>query len=82
MIISPYQHQIHHSNAERHCNKNFGVVFAFWDRIFGTLELSKNNIFLEIEFGLSKNEKHKLSNSLFDLYFQPIYELLKLNKKV
>lgn len=36
-LISPAQHQIHHSAAPRHWHKNIGWAFAFWDRVFGTL---------------------------------------------
>lgn len=39
-LISPYQHQIHHSN--KYVNKNFGGYLAVWDRVFGTLIHSKN----------------------------------------
>ncbi|MEM9148307.1 MAG: sterol desaturase family protein, partial [Pseudomonadota bacterium] len=31
VFISPAQHQIHHSRAVRHHNKNYGEIFAFWD---------------------------------------------------
>mgnify|MGYP000043755286 CR=1 FL=1 len=37
ILISPAQHQIHHSIEARHFNKNYGEVFAFWDWMFGTL---------------------------------------------
>jgi sterol desaturase/sphingolipid hydroxylase (fatty acid hydroxylase superfamily) len=29
-------HRIHHSAEERHFEKNFGILFSFWDRLFGT----------------------------------------------
>jgi sterol desaturase/sphingolipid hydroxylase (fatty acid hydroxylase superfamily) len=29
-------HRIHHSLEERHFDKNFGILFSFWDRLFGT----------------------------------------------
>ncbi|MGE0155093.1 MAG: sterol desaturase family protein [Reyranellaceae bacterium] len=37
ILISPLQHQIHHSNDPRHYDTNFGHIFAIWDRLFGTL---------------------------------------------
>lgn len=39
IVISPAAHQVHHSTAERHWNKNFGEMFAVWDWMFGTLYL-------------------------------------------
>jgi len=37
VLISPAQHQIHHSSAPEHHDKNFGEIFAIWDWMFGTL---------------------------------------------
>ena len=37
VIFSPAHHQIHHSAASVHFDKNFGACFALWDWIFGTL---------------------------------------------
>lgn len=34
-VDSPF-HRIHHSVEPRHWNRNFGLVFSFWDRLFGT----------------------------------------------
>jgi sterol desaturase/sphingolipid hydroxylase (fatty acid hydroxylase superfamily) len=36
-LISPAQHQIHHSVDPRHYGKNLGGTLAIWDRLFGTL---------------------------------------------
>jgi len=36
IIFSPIGHRIHHSMEEEHWDKNFGDIFVFWDRIFGT----------------------------------------------
>ena len=41
LYISPAQHQIHHSRDPRHRDKNFGVKFAVWDALFGTLYVPK-----------------------------------------
>ncbi|MGL4317581.1 MAG: sterol desaturase family protein [Pseudomonas sp.] len=37
VLNSPAQHQIHHSDAPRHFNKNFGTNLSVWDWLFGTL---------------------------------------------
>jgi sterol desaturase/sphingolipid hydroxylase (fatty acid hydroxylase superfamily) len=36
ILVSPHIHHIHHSKAPEHHGKNFGVIFSFWDRWFGT----------------------------------------------
>lgn len=35
-LISPAQHQIHHSSADHHHDKNFGTCLAIWDRLLGS----------------------------------------------
>jgi len=37
IMITPQSHRIHHSVKERHRDKNFGLIFSIWDRMFGTL---------------------------------------------
>lgn len=39
-LISPAQHQIHHSADPRDAGKNAGHCLAVWDRLFGTLEVA------------------------------------------
>jgi sterol desaturase/sphingolipid hydroxylase (fatty acid hydroxylase superfamily) len=38
-LLSPAHHQIHHSIAVRHYDRNFGSTTALFDRMFGTLHL-------------------------------------------
>ena len=54
ILISPFQHQIHHSNNAEHYNKNFGSKLAVWDYLFGTLIHSKQ--VGKIQFGLTKDK--------------------------
>lgn len=35
IFLSPAQHQLHHSYEVEHWDKNFGLLFSFWDRMFG-----------------------------------------------
>ena len=41
ILISPFQHQIHHSDKKEHFDSNLGSKFAIWDKLFGTLIRSK-----------------------------------------
>lgn len=36
VMVTPQSHRIHHSLEAPHWNKNFGVIFSIWDRLFGT----------------------------------------------
>ncbi|WP_420413272.1 creatininase family protein [Roseibium sp.] len=40
-LVSPAMHQIHHSSEVRHWDKNMGLVFSWWDWLFGTLYIPK-----------------------------------------
>ena len=55
ILISPFQHQIHHSNAARHYNKNLGSKLAIWDWMFGTLIKSKD--VSNVTYGLGNEDK-------------------------
>lgn len=68
IFISPAQHQIHHSTAKRHWNKNYGFVFAVWDWIFQSLYVPKQRE--QLEFGLGTGEEREYSSPL-RLYVLP-----------
>jgi sterol desaturase/sphingolipid hydroxylase (fatty acid hydroxylase superfamily) len=36
MIVTPDMHRIHHSVAVIETDSNYGFVFPWWDRLFGT----------------------------------------------
>ena len=36
LLVTPQSHRIHHSSLPQHMDKNFAVIFSFWDRLFGT----------------------------------------------
>lgn len=40
LVDSPY-HRIHHSAEEKHWDRNFGILFSFWDRLFGTSHMPR-----------------------------------------
>ncbi|MCT7615651.1 sterol desaturase family protein [Aliarcobacter butzleri] len=71
-LLSPKQHQIHHD--KKHFNKNFGGYIAIWDRLFGSLILSKDVKVLK--FGL-RREQMKDYLSLKYLIIRPFINLLK-----
>lgn len=35
-IVTPSNHRVHHGSDEKYIDKNFGAIFIFWDRLFGT----------------------------------------------
>lgn len=67
-LLSPAQHQIHHSADTKHYTKNLGFIFSFWDRLFGTLYVPKERE--EIQFGLTLNNPNPYT-SLKEVYIKP-----------
>jgi sterol desaturase/sphingolipid hydroxylase (fatty acid hydroxylase superfamily) len=67
ILVSPAAHKIHHSTQEKHFNKNFGTVFIFWDRLFGTYYQPKNERFA---LGIPDNyfNKHHYLYDVFESY--------------
>jgi sterol desaturase/sphingolipid hydroxylase (fatty acid hydroxylase superfamily) len=36
LVVTPGVHRMHHSPAMAETNSNYGQMFSFWDRLFGT----------------------------------------------
>lgn len=66
-LISPAQHQIHHSLEVKHFDTNFGTALAVWDRLFKCLVLSST--VQTIKVGL--NEKEAKHDSFKAIYLSP-----------
>ena len=69
-LVSPAQHQLHHSVSEEHFDKNFGVAFACWDMIHGTHHFSEAR---RLTYGLSGNfECDRRKQTLSHLLSAPV----------
>lgn len=45
VLVGPQYHRLHHSIEPHHYDKNFAVIFPFWDRLFGTQHLPQRGEF-------------------------------------
>ncbi len=54
IIVTPGLHHIHHSVIKQESNSNYGSVFSFWDRLFGTVTAYKKQ---RIVYGVDAEEK-------------------------
>ncbi|MEK7486375.1 MAG: sterol desaturase family protein [Planctomycetota bacterium] len=79
LFISPAQHQIHHSVAKKHRNKNMGEVFAIWDWIFGTLYVPSEKE--EIVFGIEADTP-QIHPTLWKAYMDPLIQSARAIKKL
>lgn len=75
LLISPKQHQMHHSKQPEMQQSNYGSFFAFWDILFSTWKPSKG--IGEIEFGLNDQPKQVLWKE----FLYPVIKILKINKQ-
>ena len=72
VVISPHAHQLHHSIAKKHWDKNFGLMFTFWDRMFGTFRAPEPKE--TFSFGLIERDRHEY-HSLYGLYVLPLRKM-------
>jgi sterol desaturase/sphingolipid hydroxylase (fatty acid hydroxylase superfamily) len=66
ILISPVQHQIHHSQNPKHFDRNMGSVLSIWDGWFGTLLKSKQ--IGKLRFGLGFQENGKMRSFFQNLF--------------
>jgi sterol desaturase/sphingolipid hydroxylase (fatty acid hydroxylase superfamily) len=52
-LSTPSNHRVHHGVNVKYLDRNFGEVFVFWDRIFGTFQKEEE----KPEYGLTTNIK-------------------------
>lgn len=71
-MATPSNHRVHHGSNPQYLDRNMGMVFIIWDRLFGTFEEEKE----EVKYGLTENIKthhpikmvfHEWKNILDDL---------------
>ncbi len=68
ILISPAQHQVHHSSDPKHFDTNMGLIFAFWDRLFGTLYIPRG--YEKLTFGLDRKNPNPFG-TIAEIYYKP-----------
>jgi len=71
LIITPSNHRVHHGSDEKYIDKNFGVLFTFWDRLFCTYIKEDSSP----TFGITS--KIKLSSNPFYLNFHEFVDIVR-----
>lgn len=74
LLISPAQHQIHHSVEPRHFSKNVGFALAVWDWLFGTIYVPKGEERFAMGLGDGSEAEY---HGVFGMYFRPLHYLLR-----
>ncbi|HUB44210.1 MAG TPA: sterol desaturase family protein [Acetobacteraceae bacterium] len=75
LLLCPHFHQLHHSVARQHWDKNFGLTLSIWDRMFGTLVVPAPDE--EFTFGLPGGEAAEYQ-SLTRLHLLPLKKIALL----
>jgi sterol desaturase/sphingolipid hydroxylase (fatty acid hydroxylase superfamily) len=75
IFISPAQHQIHHSSAAIHSNKNYGSCLAIWDRLGKSLVLARKPEKLTYGISGEPNEVHPTTASALLSPFKKLFRL-------
>ena len=75
VFVSPAQHQIHHSRAPKHFDRNMGFLLAVWDKLAGTLYVPQSRETLD--YGLDRME-HEEFDSALRLYWLPFRKAVNL----
>ena len=55
IFVSPGSHRIHHSPVRERTDSNYGTLFSFWDRLFGTYKTPR--LHPETQFGLEQKQE-------------------------
>jgi sterol desaturase/sphingolipid hydroxylase (fatty acid hydroxylase superfamily) len=83
-MVTPQSHRIHHSLESEHHNKNYGVMFNLWDRLFRT-EHSSYQDYLKtgVRAPLVSKPNGASSLDILKTYFtQNIYPFLTISRTV
>lgn len=56
IFVTPSHHRVHHASNVPYLDKNMGMMFIIWDRLFGTFQ--EENIPELIKFGLTKQPEN------------------------
>jgi len=75
VLITPSLHGVHHASDDKYLDKNYGDVFVFWDKIFGTFQSEEESP----NYGLTHPVK---SYSFLWQHFHYYLELVEACKRV
>ena len=76
LLVSPAQHQLHHSSAPVHFNKNMGFVFSFWGGTANMLYVAEKREALDFGVGGGEGDEYDGVTALYLLPFKKAAGLL------
>lgn len=76
IFVTPNFHKVHHHQDQKFTDSNYGNMFIFWDKLFGTFKTLPVN---EIKFGLIEFET-KERQTFWYLLKSPFLDIKKVDK--
>ena len=70
ILITPSTHRVHHGSNEQYLDKNYGAVFVFWDKLFGTYEPEEE----KVSYGLASDYVDKNPLHAIIHHYQHIFQ--------
>jgi sterol desaturase/sphingolipid hydroxylase (fatty acid hydroxylase superfamily) len=64
VICTPNMHRVHHHYRQPYSDSNYGNIFSFWDRIFGTFTYVDNT---KLKYGVDTHMARSESDDLMTL---------------
>jgi sterol desaturase/sphingolipid hydroxylase (fatty acid hydroxylase superfamily) len=80
VLYSPALHLIHHSGNPRHYDTNYGFLFSFWDRLFGTLYQPTQEDRDNLRLGVAPEDMAEL-RTVPQLYWTPLRNICRICAK-
>jgi sterol desaturase/sphingolipid hydroxylase (fatty acid hydroxylase superfamily) len=80
LFVSPAHHQLHHSVAQRHWDKNLGFVFAIWDWLFGTLYAVEKREAIQIGMNGREEAEYHSVRAMYLLPFVKAWRRIRARK--
>ena len=67
LFVTPALHRLHHSAFQAETDSNYGNVFSFWDRLFGTYRGDARGSGASFRFGLDDVSRERAANFAWQL---------------
>ncbi|MCH1557676.1 MAG: sterol desaturase family protein [Flavobacteriaceae bacterium] len=65
-IVTPNMHKVHHHYVMPYTDSNYGNIFSFWDRLFGTFKtLNPSKIIYGVDTFFNEEENGSIKNLLY-----------------
>lgn len=73
-IVSPDMHKVHHHYVLPYTDSNYGNIFSFWDRLFGTYKRLDRE---KVVYGVDVFYDEKTNSKISSLLIQPLQKYKK-----